>query len=459
MIVGECFNTKIYSLSTEQQMKITLHKGCSDRLVEKLGEIIPSINVEHHMFLESESVVNLIDAESILPTSGKTKEHLEQYIGETPVFNFISEFLSRELLENEQYDPSDKLIKLVELEAYKDSKGVAKRLVDELESLPWNYALTIALKNDFGKLFASNLKSFDFGESIRLIVPNSTFAADFPLQSGVTERDKRVSRNLGEPPGFSLTGLPSEPKPLEWNPSATYLQIKVEGFIGVYGSSSTQENAINILKAFCGIAIALRLFKVNHQYRATSTKTSLFVHRLKDQKWQIEGSVELDSNVSDAFNDIALHELYEKAESVEDRIAWILASLNRIKKAFANQERARKLLLGGQWLFDSFSGRNELLSFVQATVVLEILLGEKAASDAIGLGELLRNRCAYLIGNSQKERDSVLKDFKEIYDVRSKIVHSGKSLLNIYESNLFSKLQWMCRRVIQKEIELLDKNN
>ena len=89
---------------------------------------------------------------------------------------------------------------------------------------------------------------------------------------------------------------------------------------------------------------------------------------------------------------------------------------------------------------------------------MEILLGEKAISDIIGLGELLRNRCAYLIGDSHKQREDILRNFKDIYDVRSKIVHRGKATLNIYERVLFSKLQWMCRRVIQKEIELLQKD-
>jgi hypothetical protein len=90
-------------------------------------------------------------------------------------------------------------------------------------------------------------------------------------------------------------------------------------------------------------------------------------------------------------------------------------------------------------------------------VVLEILLGDKAASDEIGLGRLLGNRCAYLIGKTQEERATILSDFKQIYDVRSDIVHEGKSRLTHDELMLFNKLQWFCHRVIQKEIELLKK--
>jgi hypothetical protein len=88
-------------------------------------------------------------------------------------------------------------------------------------------------------------------------------------------------------------------------------------------------------------------------------------------------------------------------------------------------------------------------------VVLEVLLGDKATSDVIGLGQLLRNRCAYLIGKSHEERHTLLRDFDEIYAVRSQIVHRGKAKLNFKERLLNSKLRDICNRVIQREVDLL----
>jgi len=92
------------------------------------------------------------------------------------------------------------------------------------------------------------------------------------------------------------------------------------------------------------------------------------------------------------------------------------------------------------------------------TVVLEILLGEQSISDLMGLGELLRNRCAYLISKSHKQRLDILNTFKKIYDIRSKIVCKGKNRLSWEEQALSSRLQWMCCRVIQEEVELLKKD-
>jgi len=55
-------------------------------------------------------------------------------------------------------------------------------------------------------------------------------------------------------------------------------------------------------------------------------------------------------------------------------------------------------------------------------------------------------------------KEKILKEFKEVYDVRSRIIHRGKAKLSLRERYLFWKLQWMCRRVIQKEVELFQED-
>lgn len=68
------------------------------------------------------------------------------------------------------------------------------------------------------------------------------------------------------------------------------------------------------------------------------------------------------------------------------------------------------------------------------------------------------NRCAYLIATSHAERSELLQEFRNIYEVRSKIVHRGKSRLLLGERRLFNKLHWMCRRVIQEEVRLVEED-
>ena len=91
-------------------------------------------------------------------------------------------------------------------------------------------------------------------------------------------------------------------------------------------------------------------------------------------------------------------------------------------------------------------------------VAMEILLSVESMSGVIGIQETLANRCAYLIGNSYSQRENILKDFKRIYDIRSDIIHEGKSRLSYEEQRMFERLRWMCRRVIHEELKLISQD-
>ena len=433
-------------------MTIELHPECKKRILEIVTEQLPHVVVSNNMFLERRSSYRLFLVEDTLPTKGVIKNQLENYIGDFPLFEFLSDTLSKELYENQKYDSDRPSAKLTEIEGYEDSEAVAKRLIESFTTLPWEYTLTIKFENDFGELFCNTIKKVSASDSIQLSCPDEQFKKSFPLTSGNEARDRSLL-------GGGLMGLGLGIfTPQEWDDNSTYFQVKADGFIGKYGTTTPLEEAVSILKSFCGLSIALRILKVNYTYRATPTKAKFFIHKKDNENWFLENTHELDSATSDSFNDLVFNDLDGALDSEERKKGWIIRNLKLIRAAFSNKEKATKLILAGQWLFESYCGSNGLLSFVQTTVALEILLGEKQLSDLMGLGELLRNRCAYLIGKTHQQREKVLNDFKKIYDVRSKIVHRGKSKLNVDERVLFSQLQWMCRRVIQEEMDLLAKD-
>jgi hypothetical protein len=243
-----------------------------------------------------------------------------------------------------------------------------------------------------------------------------------------------------------------------WDSSSSYLQIKTRGFVGYYGETTPLREAISTAKAFCGVGLALRLFKVNYTYRHAPTKSRFIIHRRVGESWPMERTHDFSTDFSETFYDLVLDDLEGRIKDEAEQALWVERRLKLVNSVFTHAADAEKIILASQWLFDSYCGSNELLSFVQTVVAMEILLGDKAVSDLMGLGELLRNRCAYLIGNSQKQREEILNDFEKIYDVRCQIVHRGKSRLTEYERNLFYDFRRMCHSVIQEEINLLQKD-
>lgn len=432
-------------------MTLGLHANCQVQLRAALAEQLANASVRHGMFLTPISSGHFFLAQTALPTTGKLHARMQKLIGEAPFVDFVSGTLARELYESQEYRIEDGPVPLASIPAYSDLDGVANRLVAAFDSLPWKYTVTTPLPHAFSEVFCSNIGKLQLSDSVAIACGNNAFSDMFPLQSGIAKRDEALAG------GGLLNALLIGNQPA-WKPDRAYLQVIVEGFVGKFQTTEPLQEAISLLRAFFGLGLALRLFKTSTSYQAYPQREKLYIHHQVDEAWIVEDTHELESHRSETIRDSKLHNLEGSLDTVGKQAAWMSRKLAEIGVVLRANERARNIVLGAQWLFDSHCGSDELLQFVQAAVVVEILLGDKAASDLTGLGELLSNRCAYLIATSHAQRIELLQDFRAIYDVRSKIVHRGKSRLALGERTLFYKLRWICRRVIQEEVELLEKD-
>jgi hypothetical protein len=176
----------------------------------------------------------------------------------------------------------------------------------------------------------------------------------------------------------------------------------------------------------------------------------IYAYRQHNDSWQSEWPVMIDTEHADRLNSLRWSDTQGLGDS------WIGVAAHRLRPAFNSKSEGAALLRRcGQWHFDSQCGTNHLLQFVQATVAVEILLGDKASSDLVGLGELLANRCAYSLAKTPEERQQLLKEFKQIYDTRSAIVHRGKADLSDDEMKQLWKLRYLGQRLIHNELGLM----
>lgn len=432
-------------------MPLDLHPNCQAQLRTALGDALAKATVRHGMFLTPMTSAYLFLAQSALPTTGRVHARMQKLIGEAPFVDFASGTLSRELNETQEYQTEEGPISLSSIPMYADTSALADRLVSSFNSLPWQYTVTAPLPPSFSQVFCPHVGRFDLSDTVSIVCGDDALSSMFPLASGIEKRDQAIA-------GGGLLSSLLIPSKASWKVDRAYLQVRVEGFIGKYTSTEPLLDAISVLRAFYGLGLALRLFKPSTSYQAYPQKEKLYVHRRIDEKWVIEELHELESHHSETIRDLKLHDLDGSLDSDAKLAGWMKLQLTAMRSVLRASNRAQNILLGAQWLLDSHCGADELLQFVQAAVVVEILLGDKASSDLTGLGELLSNRCAYLIANSHAQRDELLQDFRRIYEVRSKIVHRGKSRLLMNERTLFNKLRWMCRRIIQEEVELLQKD-
>ena len=434
-------------------MAIGLHPECTKRLLEKMPQYLANVRVDKDVLLNYKSTISLLLLDTILPKSGEVREKINQYIGEgVPLFSFILEALHRDFIENGTYNAQHNGASLNTFNNYADLGEVAKRIIQDFETLPWTYMVSYELPLKVGSKIREAATQHELSPKVKIVSPDEGFDTAYPLQSGIKQRDEHLWGS-----GI-LSFIGAERK---WNQSTAYLQIEAEGFIGQFWETTPLIKVISILKAFVGLSLALRLFKVGEDPRALTSgmpiKSYWTVHRKVAEKFVIWDTPELPLDLSDTLGKLDLDNLDGRLDTREKMQDWMRRGMTDISLALRTS-KAERILSAAEWFLDSYVGKNELLSFVQAMVVVEILLGDKAVSDLIGLQELLANRCAYLIARSHSKRVAVLEDFRKIYKVRSKIVHRGKSRLTLDERELLSRLQWICRRVIREELNLLAKD-
>lgn len=422
-----------------------IHPDCKKRLVNLLAEIIPEIQVRNNIFLNYQSTSRLEELDDVLPNRGDIKEELLTYIGENPLSVFIRERLFEKLKDRFDFE-NGKSDKLTDLDGFKNEKELSKELITEFESLPWDYTFFIKFPRSLGSKLINIINEipFSLNDRMSLIKPSNELYPNPPKHG-------------------SLKKFPSldflDKKEQNWDSEDLYIKYVTKGYVGPLDQTNTILELQDLVKSFLGLCLAKRVVDFENSRTGSSFETKIVTYHNVGNEWISKDVHSFPESFSNEFEKLDIWSTWFEKFEERQRKAVINDDLNEISKVFSNIRENHLLLRSSQWFFDSYCNENDLLGFVQSITSIEILLGDKASSDIIGIGELLSNRCAYLIGNTKSQRDEVLKDFKRIYATRSKIVHRGKNRLNENERKDLHKLRWLCLRSIQEEIILVSKDS
>lgn len=140
----------------------------------------------------------------------------------------------------------------------------------------------------------------------------------------------------------------------------------------------------------------------------------------------------------------------ECASALLGKISWV----SRLMNAPPSEDAAR-IRSAFEWAFDSEQNDNQTLSFLQACIGLEALLGDSAVDEP--LVARLKDRCAYLLGKSHEDRDAIRKRFAVMYDVRSKVIHGRTPRLSPSDAQHLEYAQTVLNDVISEEADRLLK--
>jgi hypothetical protein len=429
-------------------MPLGLHAKLKEKLVGTLAELLPTLEIVRGIALTSESQRLLQALDGSLPSHGDIAEKLHRWISDQPLSDFLGATINTALMGDKYEDGSHAPI--TGLPGWSNVGTKANELIEQFDNLPEAYIVTVSAPEGMEKYLEANDGELRLSKTVRVAIASEKFSAMHPVSTGEEQRDHNVWDHT------LLGGLiGSGDRNYEWK--GAYLQIIKQGFIGRYIETATEHELIGDFKALWGVQLALGIAQRRRSWSAYPSKRKLIVHRAAGKNLELILRIELDAPASQLVDDIKFNDWMPGDHSVETKLGVYKLDLDKLDLVFGSSPEAERLRLAARWLFDSYATENELLAYVQAMVCLEIILGDASLIGEIGLGELLRNRCAYLIGKTSVQRGEILKDFREIYDVRSHIVHRGKNRMSAREREHYGKLIWYCKRCIHEELKLLEQ--
>jgi hypothetical protein len=143
-----------------------------------------------------------------------------------------------------------------------------------------------------------------------------------------------------------------------------------------------------------------------------------------------------------------------KSEELKPPIEFLKEKFDKKIKSVldSDDEYGEAIKTASEWYFEALCTENETFKFIQYTIAIESLLGDPQKQDRIT--ERLSDRCAYLLGDNQKEREEIKVSFEKIYGIRSAIIHRRSSRLQEEDSRFLAQAEVLTRRLIRKEIDL-----
>lgn len=140
----------------------------------------------------------------------------------------------------------------------------------------------------------------------------------------------------------------------------------------------------------------------------------------------------------------------EKESALRTKIGWVTRLMNA-----PDSEDANRIRSACEWAFDAEQNENQTLAFLQACIGLEALLGDSSEDEP--LVARLKDRCAYLLGGSHADRESIRKRFATMYNVRSKVVHGRSPRLSLSDAKQLHYAQSLLGDVLSEEANRLLK--
>lgn len=258
---------------------------------------------------------------------------------------------------------------------------------------------------------------------------------------------------------------------VEANNIQTFVRVTVNGYLSSSRTQSAMLSATSVLKRCIQMGVIKNAFAVDGFYpgfRTLSTGPDDDVSAHPALTAVVSESsaddrpvrrIQLSRNLSNYLNRISIYVIGGMRQvrppiisdiDMQHDLQKLLSSPCALLVEQLNEDQTKSLRSAFEWAFDAMADDETVPSYISTCIGLEAALGEENESG--GITERLADRCAFLLGSIPAQRSSIRSDVREIYKLRSKLVHGAATTFSSCDaaiSELSRKYLW---RILETEL-------
>lgn len=367
------------------------------------------------------------------------RETIATCLGSHPIWALISAKAGEAIDVGAVASSSSIQVPLREVLRPEERERLASAVVDELTKLPRSYVYSFCLPRKFTEMYRD--AGFDPIRHSRVKLEGSwqqtpdsppiIFAPQSPVPVPA------VTPQLGR-----LGGL-FAPSPALAKEERVYLHLSVDGFVSRGEINETDAVAKQMLRSFLGLARALKI--LDQQWLSAPGVVESAAHEIVNGSFVHAGTTFLGGREAKLVEKLALPDDLHAQRGVADE-------LNKLALLFSSPDVGRHIKLAGKWLFDYFTEDDGAMRVMQVAIATEVLLGSGGGEE--GITKSLSTKLAYLIADTLTERRALDSEFRELYQLRSKVVHAGHERLSRGEYVKLRRFVELAGRAADREIRL-----
>ncbi|HBO2639177.1 TPA: hypothetical protein L4I19_002434 [Pseudomonas aeruginosa] len=251
-----------------------------------------------------------------------------------------------------------------------------------------------------------------------------------------------------------------KPNGFNFEAQSYYFRATIQGYVGAFVHSIGFVEALGRFKTFIERGVSHGFLSIDkypiykEEITSVPSETLKAWFRQPNVMDQEPINIQLPIDISNLIKRVSFNkDRVKPSESIVTNQKHAEETIRSLATLWNSESHlANRLTAASEWHFDSLATEQETIKLIQVCIGLESIFGDDNSGD--GLTESLSDRCSYLIAENHQQRKEIKNEFRELYRLRSKIVHGVSRNLTSEQQRYLSYGENLLKKSLNRELAL-----